>query len=65
MVWNHDLNQKGWEMYLNRDNGGDDVSQYAAAASAEDLSGLPFTYTCVGQLDSFRDETLQYVTRLC
>ncbi|MGE7693089.1 alpha/beta hydrolase [Lysinibacillus sp. NPDC094177] len=65
MVWNHDLNQKGWEMYLNGDNGGDDVSQYAAAARAEDLSGLPFTYTCVGQLDPFRDETLQYVTRLC
>ncbi|WP_285398505.1 alpha/beta hydrolase [Lysinibacillus sp. fls2-241-R2A-57] len=65
MIWNHDLNQKGWEMYLNGENGSDNVSQYAAAARAEDLSGLPFTYTCVGQLDPFRDETLQYVTRLC
>ena len=65
MVWNHDLNQNGWEMYLNGDNGSENISQYAAAARAEDLSGLPFTYTCVGQLDPFRDETLQYVTRLC
>ena len=28
------------------------------------MEGLPFTYTCVGQLDPFRDETLQYVTKL-
>lgn len=41
------------------------MSQDAAAARAEDLSGLPFTYTCIGQLDPFRDETLQYVTKLC
>ncbi|MFE5429685.1 alpha/beta hydrolase [Peribacillus simplex] len=65
MVWNHDLNQKGWTMYLNGENGTDHVSEYAAPARATDLSGLPYTYTCVGQLDPFRDETLDYVTRLC
>lgn len=65
MVWNHDLNEKGWSMYLNGANGTDDVPPYAAAARATDYSGLPFTYTCVGQLDPFRDETLDYVTRLC
>ncbi|MGG1676708.1 alpha/beta hydrolase [Neobacillus sp. NRS-1170] len=65
MVWNHDLNQKGWTMYLNGENGTDHVSKYAAPARATDLSGLPYTYTCVGQLDPFRDETLDYVTRLC
>ena len=65
MIWNHSLNQKGWEMYLNGENGSDNVPPYAAAARADDLSGLPFTYTCVGQLDPFRDETLQYVTKLC
>ena len=41
-----------------------DVPQYAAPARAKDLSGLPPTYTCVGQLDPFRDETIAYVTRL-
>jgi Esterase/lipase len=28
------------------------------------LAGLPPAYTCVGQLDVFRDETIDYVTRL-
>jgi acetyl esterase/lipase len=65
MVWNHDLNHKGWSMYLNGANGTENVSEYAAPARATDLSRLPFTYTCVGQLDPFRDETIEYVTRLC
>ncbi|MCB8815236.1 alpha/beta hydrolase fold domain-containing protein [Desulfosporosinus shakirovi] len=29
-----------------------------------DLSGLPPTYTCVGDLDPFRDETMDYAARL-
>lgn len=65
MIWNHDLNQKGWSMYLNGKNGTEHVSQYASPARATDLTGLPYTYTCVGQLDPFRDEILDYVTRLC
>ncbi|MEI3605684.1 alpha/beta hydrolase [Pseudogracilibacillus sp. SE30717A] len=64
MIWNYDLNEKGWTMYLNGKNGTDEVSQYAAPARATDLSNLPYTYTCIGQLDPFRDETLDYVTRL-
>lgn len=64
-VWNHDLNEKGWTMYLNGMNGTENVSQYAAPARATDFSNLPYTYTCVGQLDPFRDETLEFVTRLC
>lgn len=65
MVWNYELNQKGWTMYLNGANGTENVPEYAAPARATNLSGLPYTYTCVGQLDPFRDETLDYVTRLC
>lgn len=64
MIWNYDLNEKGWTMYLDGKNGTDEVSQYAAPARATDLSNLPYTYTCIGQLDPFRDETLDYVTRL-
>ena len=33
-------------------------------ARAEDLSGLPPAYTIVGELDLFRDETIDYVARL-
>src|SRR5699024_7568831 len=51
LVWNYDLNEKGWDMYLNGKAGTDDVSQYAAPARATDLSNLPYTYTCIGQLD--------------
>ncbi|QGQ99345.1 alpha/beta hydrolase [Paenibacillus psychroresistens] len=60
-VWNQAKNQFGWEMYL---GGKGEVSQYAAPARATDLSGLPPTYTCVGDLDPFRDETIDYVLRL-
>ncbi|MDP4095347.1 alpha/beta hydrolase [Paenibacillus sp. P96] len=60
-VWSRAKNQLGWEMYLG-DEG--EVSQYAAPARATDLSGLPPMYTCVGDLDPFRDETIDYVLRL-
>ncbi|MFD0677231.1 MULTISPECIES: alpha/beta hydrolase [unclassified Paenibacillus] len=60
-VWNKTKNQFGWKMYLGEM---DEVSQYAAPARATDLSGLPPTYTCVGDLDPFRDETIDYVLRL-
>lgn len=65
-IWNHDLNEKGWSFYLNGENGKGDVPIYAAPARAtvEELKNLPYTYTCVGQLDPFRDETLTYVTKL-
>lgn len=62
-VWNRESNMAAWKMYLG-DMDLKDVPQYAAPARAKDLSGLPPTYTCVGQLDPFRDETIAYVTRL-
>lgn len=62
-VWNRENTIFGWEMYLG-ENYDRDVSQYAAPSRATDLSGLPPTYTCVGELDPFRDETIEYVTRL-
>ncbi|WP_338554381.1 alpha/beta hydrolase [Paenibacillus sp. KS-LC4] len=60
-VWNKAKSQLGWEMYLGNEN---PVSLYAAPARAVDLSGLPPTYACVGDLDPFRDETIHYVSRL-
>lgn len=54
-------NQLAWEMYLGAQG---EASPYAAPARAADLSGLPPTYTCVGDLDPFRDETIDYVLRL-
>ncbi|RKQ15146.1 alpha/beta hydrolase [Ureibacillus endophyticus] len=65
-IWNYSLNEAGWSMYLGDLKGSENIPYHAAPARAtvEDLKGLPYTYTCVGQLDPFRDETLQYVTKL-
>ncbi|PKJ52829.1 alpha/beta hydrolase [Bacillus sp. SN10] len=63
-VWNQKSNEAGWKMYLGELYGTDHIPAYAAAARAEDYRNLPYTYTCVGQLDPFRSETLTYVTKL-
>ncbi|MGR5873829.1 alpha/beta hydrolase fold domain-containing protein [Bacillus pacificus] len=63
-VWNQKSNEAGWKMYLGKLHGTDHIPAHAAAARAEDYRNLPRTYTCVGQLDPFRSETLTYVTKL-
>lgn len=62
-LWNRDLNLAAWKMYLGEHASGE-ISPYAAAARADHYEGLPPTYTFIGQLDPFRDETIEYVTRL-
>jgi acetyl esterase/lipase len=64
VTWNYEDNATGWAALLGDRAGGPDVSPYAAAARAADLSGLPPTYLEVGQLDIFRDEDLDYARRL-
>jgi acetyl esterase/lipase len=63
-VWNRESNGLGWKAYLGRDGGGADVSPYAAATRATDLSNLPPTYISVGTLDLFVDENIDYAQRL-
>ncbi|WP_261301634.1 alpha/beta hydrolase [Paenibacillus andongensis] len=63
-VWNRANNLAAWKMYLGGEYADGDISPYAAPIRAESLAGLPPTYTCVGQLDPFRDETIEYVARL-
>ena len=63
-VWSREGNLFGWTSYLGKTPGGDDVPAYAAAARAEDLSGLPPTYLPVGELDLFLDEDIDYAHRL-
>ena len=62
-AWSGESNELAWSMYL----GGiksEDVPPYAAPSRACDYAGLPPTYTCIGDLDPFRDETIEYVARL-
>lgn len=63
-IWSRDKNLFAWEQYLGPLYGDEEISAYAAPARAQDLSCLPPTYTFVGELDLFRDETITYVTRL-
>ncbi len=61
--WSREKNIFGWQAYLG-ELYGKDVPSYAAAARAENLKGLPPLYTYVGELDLFRDETMDYCARL-
>ena len=63
-TWPPASNDFGWNAYLEGRRGHDDVPVYAAPARAEDLSGLPPTFVCVGALDGFVDEDVDYASRL-
>ncbi|GKS11710.1 esterase [Paenibacillus chitinolyticus] len=63
-TWNRANNLAAWNMYLGNRTENSEVSPYAVPSRAESLAGLPPTYTCISQLDLFRDETIEYVTRL-
>lgn len=63
-MWNRQSNRLGWRAYLGRDGGGPEVSPYAAASRATDLTNLPPAYIPVGALDLFVDENIEYAQRL-
>lgn len=63
-VWDRVSNATGWGALLGADRGGPDVSPYAAPARAEDLSGLPPAFLDVGSAETFRDEVVDYASRI-
>ena len=63
-IWDGWANREGFEALLGDRAGTDGVDAYAAPARAADLSGLPPTYIDVGELDSLRDEDVDYALRL-
>jgi len=63
-IWTPHNNRFGWNALLGRAPGGEGVSPYAAAARAEDLSGLPPTFIATGALDLFLEEDMDYARRL-
>jgi len=63
-VWTQANNYFGWRSLLDKEPGSADVSPYAAAARAGDVSGLPPTYISVGGLDLFLEENMIYADRL-
>lgn len=56
-VWNRRMSSWAWSLYT-------DGTERAAAARAQDLSGLPPAYVGVGQQDPLRDESITYAQRL-
>ncbi|MGI2329111.1 alpha/beta hydrolase [Planococcus sp. YIM B11945] len=62
-VWNSDTNHWAWKLYLG-ELFGKDVPAYGAAARAADYRNLPPAVTFVGDIEPFRDETIQYVENL-
>jgi acetyl esterase/lipase len=63
-LWTRANNLVGWRSYLQQEPGSEGISAYAAAARAEDVSGLPPTVICVGTPDLFRNEDIAYAQRL-
>lgn len=63
-IWTAANNTFGWRSLLGLEPGSVGVSCYAAAARAENLSGLPRTYISTGALDLFIEEDLEYASRL-
>jgi acetyl esterase/lipase len=64
IVWDSASNRAGWTALLGDKRRGPDVSQYAAPARAADLSNLPPTYLDTGSSEVFRDEIMDYASRL-
>ncbi|GAA0273864.1 alpha/beta hydrolase [Actinomadura nitritigenes] len=63
-IWDRATNLLAWQAILGDRAGTEDVTPYDAAARASDLAGLPPTFIGVGELDVFRDESLDYAARL-
>jgi acetyl esterase/lipase len=63
-VWSRESNTYGWRSYLGDLYGTPDLPYTAAAARADDLSGLPPAYVSVGTVDGFMDEDVDYAVRL-
>ncbi|TVY16313.1 Carboxylesterase NlhH [Lachnellula arida] len=64
VVWNLDNNKYGWTSLLGERAGDNNVSCYAAPGRAQDLSGLSPVYIDVGSAELFRDEDVNYASRL-
>jgi acetyl esterase/lipase len=64
VIFDRHSNEFGWRSYLGDLYGTPQVPVYAAPARATDLAGLPSAYICVGSVDGFRDDAIDYATRL-
>jgi acetyl esterase/lipase len=62
-VWTRETNLFAWRSLLDGLSGGD-VPAYVSPSLADDLSGLPTAYIDTGSAEVFRDEDVDYATRI-
>ncbi|MEU8543826.1 alpha/beta hydrolase [Streptomyces sp. NPDC048717] len=63
-VWDRHANDLGWTALLGEQRSGEQLSGYAAAARATDLSRLPPAYIDAGAAETYRDECVAYARRV-
>lgn len=64
-TWQRDANLLAWSCVLGDDLAySEDAAPYAAPARAADLAGLPPAFVEVGAAEMFRDEDVEYASRL-
>lgn len=63
-AWDRHNNDTGWNAVLGDARCSDRVSPYVAPARATDLSNLPPAYIEVGSAEVFRDEDVDYASRI-
>ncbi|QYC40927.1 Carboxylesterase NlhH [Nonomuraea coxensis DSM 45129] len=62
-VWTRETNAFAWDAVLGGLDG-DEVPARVSPATADDLSGLPPAYVDAGSAEVFRDEDVEYATRI-
>ncbi|MEE6258593.1 alpha/beta hydrolase [Plantactinospora sonchi] len=62
-VWTREMNEYGWRAVLG-DLADAYVPGHVSPAVADDLSGLPTTYVDAGSAEVFRDEDVNYASRI-
>ncbi|ABY22748.1 esterase/lipase [Renibacterium salmoninarum ATCC 33209] len=62
--WDRESNEFGWAALLGEGHQDAEISPYASPARATDLSGLPSAYIDDGSAEVFRDEGVDYASRL-
>ncbi len=62
--WNQKSNRFGWESYLGKKCGAEDVPEYSVPARRKDLTGLPQAWIGVGTVDIFHDEDVALCTKV-
>lgn len=63
-AWDRNNNDTAWDAILGPLRFTDDASPYQVPARARDLSGLPPAYVDVGAAEIFRDEAVEYASRI-